>query len=567
MKLTIGMASYKNFQEVWFTVQSLIMYQDLSDTEILIIDNFGDDRLRDFVAGWWQAHPVRYVRYNEKTGTAAPRNQVFAEARGQWVFCMDSHVLLAPGTVARLKKWLSAHPDCLDLLQGPMLYDDQRVTADSFSDTWAGNMWGVWRIAEVQEEQEPYEIPMMGLGLFGCRRDAWLGFNPNFRGFGGEEGYLHTKYRNAGRKTLCLPWLKWLHYFHTREGVCTSPHTPLTADIIHNYETGFAEVGLDPTPMRRTFGLLPKQTIKQIQIDPNGSCGSKCWFCPVAYIERPAAQVMPQSLFDKILDGIAEAVAQGSVDPSWTLWLSSYNDILLDPLLVYRLEALRQRGLRFSVLTNGIGLDRKVEGPNGKTTVIDALDSYRDVIAGFSINLPAGNPESYQKHTGNSSKAFSKIIKGISALCDKDPDHYQRVLSINVNGMHDTHDNRVQLVYDLPIGDTDKQVADLSWRLPGVRIFAARPLCDRAGSLIPHALNNHICNDQVQGCENGGNRLTEWLHINSLGQVYLCCQDYSETTVYADLNQVSVHDAVMQNKDEAVAKAKATLCKRCTFSR
>ena len=43
MKLTIGMPSYDNYQEVWFTVQALRMYQDLEDCEILVIDNYGKD--------------------------------------------------------------------------------------------------------------------------------------------------------------------------------------------------------------------------------------------------------------------------------------------------------------------------------------------------------------------------------------------------------------------------------------------------------------------------------------------------------------------------------------------
>lgn len=39
---------------------------------------------------------------------------------------------------------------------------------------------------------------MQGLGIFACRRDVWPGFNPRLRGFGGEEGYIHEKFRRAG---------------------------------------------------------------------------------------------------------------------------------------------------------------------------------------------------------------------------------------------------------------------------------------------------------------------------------------------------------------------------------
>ena len=34
-----------------------------------------------------------------------------------------------------------------------------------------------------------------------------------FREFGGEEWYIHEKYRQAGAKCLCLPFLRWQHRF------------------------------------------------------------------------------------------------------------------------------------------------------------------------------------------------------------------------------------------------------------------------------------------------------------------------------------------------------------------
>ena len=68
-------------------------------------------------------------------------------------------------------------------------------------------------------EDEPFEIPMQGLGLFFVRKAAWLKFNKHARGFGGEEGYIHEKYRKNGHKTLCLPFLKWLHRFGRPDGV------------------------------------------------------------------------------------------------------------------------------------------------------------------------------------------------------------------------------------------------------------------------------------------------------------------------------------------------------------
>ena len=49
---------------------------------------------------------------------------MFREAQGEAVLCCDSHVLFAPGAIRRLKEYYREHPDCPDLLQGPLVYDD-----------------------------------------------------------------------------------------------------------------------------------------------------------------------------------------------------------------------------------------------------------------------------------------------------------------------------------------------------------------------------------------------------------------------------------------------------------
>jgi hypothetical protein len=97
---------------------------------------------------------------------------------------------------------------------------------------------------------------MQGLGVFSCRKDAWPGFHPQFRGFGGEEGYIHEKFRQAGHLCLCLPWLRWMHRFGRPNGV----RYPLTVeDKLRNYVLGHAELGLDLGPVLEHFAqYLPK---------------------------------------------------------------------------------------------------------------------------------------------------------------------------------------------------------------------------------------------------------------------------------------------------------------------
>jgi glycosyltransferase involved in cell wall biosynthesis len=210
MKLTIGMASYNNYAETWFSIQALRMYHDLTDTEILVIDNYGDDRLRDFITSWGNGQ-IRYILDTTKRGTAAAKNKVFEYANGEWVFCIDSHVMLAQGAVARLKNYFTENPQCTDLLQGPLLYDNLISGADSFSDKWSDGMWGQWATVGLQ-----------------CKR-------------------LTLK---ICKKISCVPFLRWMHLFK----VSGAPYPLHIADRIRNYKVGFAELGLDQAVLNAQFG-------------------------------------------------------------------------------------------------------------------------------------------------------------------------------------------------------------------------------------------------------------------------------------------------------------------------
>ncbi|HUZ00003.1 MAG TPA: glycosyltransferase [Thermomicrobiaceae bacterium] len=259
--LTVGMATYDDFDGVYFTLQALRLYHDLTDTELVVVDNFGCEHTRAFVEGWAGG---RYVRATGVVGTAAARERIFAEAHGAAVLVCDAHVLLAPGAIARLRAYYREHPDTPDLLQGPLVYDDLRSISTHFDPVWREQMWGVWATDDrgLDPRGEPFEIPMQGLGVFSCRRDAWPGFNPAFRGFGGEEGYLHEKFRRRGGRCLCLPWLRWVHRFGRPAGV---PYPLTVDDKLRNYLIGHGELGLDLTPIVEHFSqYLPPERVAEV---------------------------------------------------------------------------------------------------------------------------------------------------------------------------------------------------------------------------------------------------------------------------------------------------------------
>src|SRR5215207_9685762 len=259
--LTIGMPTYNDFEGVYFTIQTLRLYHDLEDTELLVVDNFGCEHTKRFA----EVSKARYVLASEAVGTAAAKNTVLQEARGDAVLCCDSHVLFWPGAIGRLKAYYREHPDCADLLQGPLVADDLLGISTHFAPVWRDQMWGIWETDPrgLDPDGEPFEIPMQGMGVFSCRRSVWPGFNPAFRGFGGEEGYIHEKIRQAGGRCLCLPWLRWLHRFTRPSGV---PYPLYMEDKLRNYIIGFTELGLDPTPAMEHFAEhLSPATISAVE--------------------------------------------------------------------------------------------------------------------------------------------------------------------------------------------------------------------------------------------------------------------------------------------------------------
>ena len=143
-------------------------------------------------------------------------------------------------------------PDTKNLHQGPLVYDDLGNISTHFDPVWRGQMYGIWATDDRGRDKnaEPFEIEMTGCGIFSCRKDAWVGFNERFHGFGGEEGYIHEKFRQAGYKALCLPFLRWVHRFGRPDGV----KYPLTLENkLRNYFLGHLELGLDTDPIVEHF--------------------------------------------------------------------------------------------------------------------------------------------------------------------------------------------------------------------------------------------------------------------------------------------------------------------------
>jgi len=260
--LTIGMATYDDYDGVYFSLVSLQLHHPevFAGSEVVILDNNpGGPASKALMALAQSNSNVRYEPYSDKNSTAV-RDVLFHLATAPWVLCMDSHVMYPPQVLTRLLDYMQANPTSIDLLQGPLLDDSAKPHGTHFVEGWRYGMYGYWGWDKRADDldAEAFEIPMQGLGAFACRKAAWPGFNPLFNGFGGEEGYIHEKIRQKGGRCLCLPFFRWSHRFARPHG---PRYTVKWGDRIRNYFIGFNEIGYDTDQIRQHFTELVNEEI------------------------------------------------------------------------------------------------------------------------------------------------------------------------------------------------------------------------------------------------------------------------------------------------------------------
>lgn len=270
--LTIGMPTCYDFSGALQSVMALKMYHDQNngDLEIIVVDNTPDAAerlaLRNQIynkpkpekpSDYKIAENVKYFEFTEERGPAETKNMVFEMATGEYVMCIDSHVLLKKDSVQELIAFLKnlKGEDKDHFYTGPLRHNGGALSTH-WDIRWRGQMLGTWGVDNsLVADNTPKDIPANGCGLILCRKDSWLGFNKDFNGFGGEEVYIHDKYRKHGRRVLLLPILQWWHRF----GKPNTRHYNLTTySKVRNYVIGYLELGKNLDEIYDHFVSLEK---------------------------------------------------------------------------------------------------------------------------------------------------------------------------------------------------------------------------------------------------------------------------------------------------------------------
>ena len=313
--------------------------------------------------------------------------------------------------------------------------------------------------------------------------------------------------------------------------------------------------------------------IKHINIDPNGVCNAKCWFCPVAYLGNPKENRGTMSI--ETMESILKQIDEGRgdfVDPSIDIINNPihYNETLLYPYFEEMLALHRKYNIKMFLFSNGVNLTPEKS---------DLIKSYKDVVTDIILNVPSIEREQWSQFTGFNSKIFDKLVTNLQyANNTLYPDFKGEQLMILVNGISPDakieNGGWMEVLENAPFYSDDdhkKIVEKMQSMLPNIMVLLRNNLSDRTNILSElKIISNQSAikerqHGNVVGC--GFNYPDEELFVSATGNVYLCCADFNYETVYENINSKPIRDIWFgQDRQDAIKKAYNGVCRGCLRS-
>lgn len=319
---------------------------------------------------------------------------------------------------------------------------------------------------------------------------------------------------------------------------------------------------------------LSKFKIKNVQFDLNGFCNSKCWYCPVKYLPQPSRQNMPIKYVEKILDNII-AEKGNIIDPNFVhIYTAHYNEIVLYPYFEDYLKLLSDRGIYTMVLTNGVGLTPKVT---------DIITKYKNIISGINFNIPAIEKNEWSKQTCFNIDKHDQLLTNIQYLIDSLPENVNnKTISVGMNGITNNSFferggwieklNKFPEITNNTLSEQEKLFKE---KFPNLSIYTNSALLDRNGLMAENEIyssKNGVekfikKSTNVIGCVT--DRIYNWLTINSFGDLFLCCQDYNQTTKFGNIVDNKISDVWFSEKhiELLYKEINSGMCVDCIFAK
>lgn len=318
--------------------------------------------------------------------------------------------------------------------------------------------------------------------------------------------------------------------------------------------------------------------IQRLAIDLFGFCNAKCWYCPVKYIPQPeeGQKQMPiedvERIFRKIL--VERNKEFGVVHPEFNLFLTThYSEVLLYKDFEKLLQLARRYKLKTFILSNGVNLTPEK---------VDLINEYvPDVIEEIGLNIPIfENADLWSKRSGFPAKRFDDLQKNLEYLHDHIVTRkLKERAKIIINGVNDNSfkfnlskgKKFDELGIDLDIlnGERSRQVEIVKKKFPKFAIEES-DLIDRTGLISDYIteepyMKKHSKGKKVIGCQNWGDRVYEWLTLNSKGDAFLCCNDYYFEYKFGNILEQDLAEMWLSDKHvEMIEKAYSNICMKCS---
>jgi radical SAM protein with 4Fe4S-binding SPASM domain len=310
--------------------------------------------------------------------------------------------------------------------------------------------------------------------------------------------------------------------------------------------------------------------IKHINIDPNGVCNAKCWFCPVAYLGNPKENRGTMSI--ETMESILKQIDEGRgdfVDPDIDIVNNPihYNETLLYPYFKEMLDLHRKYNIKMYIFSNGVNLTID------KT---DLIKDYSDVVTDVILNVPSIEKDQWSKFTGFNPKLFDKLINNLQYASDILSDTFKgEQLMILVNGISPEakiqNGGWMEVLENAPFySDSEhRRIVDkMQEMFPKFMVSLRNNLSDRTNVLSELKIISN--QSAIQKNQKGkviacGNKYPDQeLFISATGNVYLCCADFNYETTYENINNKTIKEIWnSQERQDAIKKAYAGVCTSC----
>ncbi len=274
------------------------------------------------------------------------------------------------------------------------------------------------------------------------------------------------------------------------------------------------------------------------QIETNTFCNHKCWFCQNAHYQTPESQVMPIGLFEAILKNISATYPKTRLK---TVSFAAYNEPTLDPFFKDRLGMLSRQGFFYWFITNGSRIT---------ADLVDFIIREKPSITCFHINLPAIDPDEYQKATAAPAQDIGQIRENLIRLFENQGE-IGSPMTIIVHGQGDGNHNKnfcrmKEFWKDYPVEVVFQGVMNRAGMLNHI-----------AGPPIDHGTDQVWC----------AARYFDNLYFGVKGNLYLCCHDYYQKYSYGIITDEPLKTLLTKKKrSDMIRKFTHDFCRHCSFA-